>query len=156
VSHHRQQRRLKPAQNHPYPAPTKNYPNASLNNPPKQSTVNLPVTTSLKNLTRALPVTTSLKIPTIVLPVRKNQKNPKHSTVEITTYHDLMNPDYSTVKDGSQSHSTFQSFFKTTFLTLIYNTLTITPSMGTCNYEQDIIFILSCFITNQSEKQQAA
>jgi hypothetical protein len=76
VSHHRQQRRLEPARNHPFPAPTKNCPNASLNNPPKQSTVNLPVTTSLKNPTRALPVTTSLKNTTIVLPVTKNQKNP--------------------------------------------------------------------------------
>jgi hypothetical protein len=67
-----------------------------------------------------------------------------------------MNPDYRAVLDGSQSHSTFQLFTNTAFLTLIYNTLTTTPSMGTCNYEQDIIFIVSSFITNQSEKQQAA
>jgi hypothetical protein len=51
---------------------------------------------------------------------------------------------------------THYSFSKTTFLTLIYNTLTTTPSMGTRNYEQDIISILSWFITSQSEKQQAA
>jgi hypothetical protein len=35
VSHHRQRRRLEPTRNQPYPAPTKNYPNASLNRPPK-------------------------------------------------------------------------------------------------------------------------
>jgi hypothetical protein len=69
VSNHWQQRRLEPTRNHPDQAPTKNYPNASLNNPSKQPTVNLPVTTSLKNPTRALPVTMSLKIPTLVLPV---------------------------------------------------------------------------------------
>jgi hypothetical protein len=39
-------------------------------------TVNLPVTTSLNNLTIVLPVTKSLKIPTIALPVTKNLKNP--------------------------------------------------------------------------------
>jgi hypothetical protein len=62
VSHHRQQRRLKPIRIHPYSPPTKKSPNAPLSDPPKQSTVNLTVPTSLIHPIKTLPVT-------------KNQKN---------------------------------------------------------------------------------